>query len=43
MGRDRGGNDRSWQTTGVWEGSIEQTRLTQAVLAEMYDKEDEDD
>jgi hypothetical protein len=42
MSRDRGGDDRSWQTTGRWEGSLEQTRVTQAILAQQYDETEED-
>ena len=34
MGRDRGGDDNAWATTGIWEGSTEQARLTRAVLAD---------
>ena len=44
MGRDRGGDDNSWQTTGVWDGSREQARLTAAIMADQAERlENEDD
>jgi len=43
MSRDRGGDDQGWATTGIWEGSTEQARLTRAILADQEARlEDED-
>jgi hypothetical protein len=38
MGRDRGGDPYSWATTGVWEGSPEQSKITAAIMADQAER-----
>lgn len=43
MSRDRGGDDNAWATTGKWEGSTEQARLTRAILADQAERLENED